>query len=248
MGSFFAGIKAGTLGGVAYLGGLALFNVFLLYALKADVLNVIAQNPSQICTTGGTTNSVSVEQCFSLVVAFYVPFTAFVGFLISLVFAGVFGQKYDRFPGRRSIIKGMGMAAIVGIIFLSSPYWLGLNLVGFFFDYKSTVLVSVFFFLWTILYGYVLGRLYRRYTRIVRFESLHPASVRVLVGGRDYTGKEVTLAHTSTHQVRAEVAGDASFKEWTVSGGITVDDPRSFETAFEVSGDGLLKAQASKKY
>ncbi len=248
MGSFFAGIKAGTLGGVFYLGGLAIFNILLLYALKADVLNVIAQYPSQVCTSGGATNSTSVEECFSLVVAFYIPFTAFVGFLVSLVFAGVFGRAYDSIPGRGSSMKGLGMAAIVGISFFSSPYWLGLNLVGFFFEYESALLVTTFFFFWTIVYGYILGRLYRRYTRLVRFESQDPDSVRVMVGGRDLTGKEVTLAHTSTHQVRAEAADDASFKEWTVSGGIAVDDPRSFETAFEVNGDGLLKAHSGKKY
>ncbi len=240
MGSFFAGIKAGTLGGTVYLGGFALFNVFLLYALKADALAVISQNFSQSClpATPGT----SVEDCFNSVVAVYIPLIAFIGFFIALLYAGLFGRFYERIPGRTPFFKGETMAVVVGLNLLV------IGLTGFAFDFVARVSLGVFFFAWTVVYGYLLGRLYRKYTRLVRFESQDPTSIRILVGSRDYTGKEVTLAHTSTHQIRAEVADDASFKEWTVSGGITVDDARSFETAMEIGGDGLLKAQGGKKH
>jgi hypothetical protein len=99
-----------------------------------------------------------------------------------------------------------------------------------------------------LVFGYVLGRLYRRYTRLVKFLSLDEGSLRILLDGRDYTGKARTLAVTSTHKVRAEVADDASFKEWEGEGGITIDDPRSFETTIEITGDGALKAVVAKKY
>lgn len=238
MGSFFAGIKAGTLGGTVYLGGFALFNVLLLYALKSDVIAFISQNFSLACAPSTT----SVEECFSLVVAVYIPLIAFVGFFVALLYAGLFGRFYERIPGRTPIFKGETIAVVVGLNLLV------IGLTGFAFDLAARVSLGVFFFAWTAVYGYVLGRLYRKYTRLVRFESQDPASIRILVGHRDYTGKAVTLAHTSTHQIRADVADDASFKEWTVSGGVTVDDARSFETAMEVGGDGLLKAQGGKKY
>ncbi|MDA4125004.1 MAG: hypothetical protein OK438_06110 [Thaumarchaeota archaeon] len=240
MGSFFAGIKAGTLAGTVYLGGFALFNVLLLFALKADALAIISQNFSQSClpATPGT----SVEDCFDSVVAVYIPLIAVIGFFVALLYAGLFGRFYERIPGRTQLFKGEVIAVVVGLSLLF------IGLTGFAFDYIARVSLGVFFFVWTVLYGYFLARLYRKYTRLVRFESQDPTSIRVLVGRKDYTGKAVTLAHTSTHQIRAEVADDASFKEWTVSGGITVDDARSFETAMEIGGDGLLKVQGGKKY
>jgi hypothetical protein len=242
LGSFFAGIKAGTLGGILYLGGLALFNVFLLYALKQDVLTVIHNNYSQVCTQTATVNSTSIDDCFYSVVAVYVPFIAFLGFFVSLLYAGIFGRYFDRMPGKGPVFKGETLAAIVGVNLLL------FNLTGVYFDVPARLGLGAFFFVWTVVYGYAVGKLYKKYTRVVRFESVDPASVRIFVGGRDYTGKAVSLAHTSTHQIRADVADDASFKEWTISGGITVDDPRSYETAMEVNGDGLLKAQSAKKY
>ncbi len=129
----------------------------------------------------------------------------------------------------------------------------GFNLVyfrfsGFYFDYESSVFSGIFLIAWTVVFGYMLGRLYRRYTRLVQLVSLDEGSLRVLLDGRDYTGKARTLAVTSTHRVRAEVAEDASFKQWEAEGGITIDDPRSFETTIEVTGNGTLKALVTKKY
>ncbi len=248
MGSFFAGIKAGTLAGLLYLGGLALFNILLLYALKADVFSVFSQTPSLRCTPVATANTSSFEKCLSDVVTYYVPFIAFLGFSVTLFLSGVFGRYYDSLPGKGPILKGELVAAVVGISFVLSPFWLPFNLVGFYFDFISGLLVSIFLLFWTITFGFAVGKLYKRYTRLVTLASQDPGSLKVFVDGRDLTGKTRTLATKSIHEVRAEVASDSSFREWTFSGGVTVEDPRSFETAMEVNGDGLLKAMGGKKY
>ena len=86
MGSFFAGIKAGTLSGVLYVGVLAVFNVILLYAMKQDVLNVINQYNPVACPSPAMVNA-SVEDCFSSLVAVDVPFRAFVAFFITLLYS-----------------------------------------------------------------------------------------------------------------------------------------------------------------
>ena len=65
---------------------------------------------------------------------------------------------------------------------------------------------------------------------------------------QDCTGKARTFAATSSHKVRAEVAEDASFKEWEATGGITLEDTRSFETVMEVGGDGTLRGVVGPKY
>ena len=243
MGSFFAGIKAGTLGGIIYVGGLALFNVALLFALKGAVLSAISQSYSLLCTAGPPTNATnSLEGCFQLVVAVDVPYIAFVAFFVTLLYSGIFGLWYERIPGPGPATKGEVIAAVVGFNLVYFRFS------GFYFDYESTVASGVFLIAWTVVFGYVLGRLYRRYTRLVKFESVGEGSLRIVVDGKDYTGKARTLAVTSTHKVRAEVAEDVSFKEWEGEKGIIIDDPRSFETTIEISGDGTLKALVVKKY
>ncbi len=239
MGSFFGGVKAGTLSGILYLGGLAAFNVVLLYALKPEVLNAIQQSYSSVCAPGA---GVTVEDCFSLVVSVYVPFDAFVGFFFALIFAGIFGNVYDSMPSNNPTLKGEVMAAIVGanlVLF---------DLAGFNFDFTSAVATSSFLIAWTLVFGYLLGRLYKKYTRSVGFESQDAALLKVVVDGRDQTGKSRTFALTSSHRVRAQVTDDASFRQWEPSGGITLEDPKSFETLMEVNGDGLLKGVVTKKY
>ncbi len=241
MGSFFAGVKAGTLAGLVYLGGIAAFNVAILYALKGDVLSQIRASYSAVCG-GIPTESASLQSCFNSVVAIYVPFIAFIGFFVALVYSAIFGRFYEAFPGGRFWMKGETLAAVVGISLL----YFGLS--GIYFDYASKVAGTAFFVVWTLTYGLLMGKLYSRYTRVVRFESQDPSLLKISVDGRDFTGKVRTFSLKSVHVLRAEVSEDASFKEWTVSGGVTVEDQRSFETEMDVNGDGLLKAQVSKKY
>lgn len=247
MGSFFAGIKAGTLGGIIYVGGLAAFNVILLYALKADALRAIYQaNPSS-CPLVPSVNA-SAQECFNLVVSVSVPFAAFVTFLLAFVLSGLFGMYYDSFPTKSASAKGFGFSVVMILsIILGAPIIFGIGLV-YAFDFQSQVAAVVFLLIWTPAFGYSMGRLYRRYTREVGFESEAPSMLRVLADGRDVTGKSRTFAITSSHRLRAEVSEGASFRDWEVSGAITLEDPRSFETLMEVGGEGALLGRVVSKY
>ncbi|MDE1853542.1 MAG: hypothetical protein KGI38_07330 [Thaumarchaeota archaeon] len=243
MGSFFAGIKAGTLSGVLYVGGTAIFNVTLLYAMKPSVLSYIQTSYSTVCPPVAATNMTgSVEDCFASVVAVDVPYIAFVAFFVVLTYAGVFGMFYDSLPSRSHIWKGETMGAVIAANLL----FFGLS--GFYFDSESAAASGLFLAGWTAVFGYVLGRLYRKYTRMVSFESGDPTLLKILVDGRDFTGKARTFALTSNHKIRAEVADDASFREWEPSGGVTMEDARSFDTVMEVNGEGALKGVVGKKY
>lgn len=241
MGSFFAGIKAGTLAGILYVGVIAVASVVILYAFKSDALNAISQLNPQLCPLTPNVNG-SAEDCFSSLVAVDVPFNAFVGFFIALLYAGIFGMYYDSFPGKTPPAKGIIIAAVVGFSFLFFGFG------GYVFNGSSAVATVVVIVPMTVIFGYLLGRLYRKYTRVVEFSSQDVSLLKVLVDGRDVTGKARTFATTSNHKVRAEVAEDASFREWAPSGGVSLEDQRSFETIMEVNGDGSLNAKVGKKY
>jgi len=241
LGSFFAGIKAGTLGGILYVGGIAVFNVLLLYALKASVLSAISTAYPQSCPMVPNVNG-SAEDCFSSVVAVDVPFIAFVAFFITLAYSGIFGMYYDSLPSRGPTIKGLLFGAIIGFNLI----FFGFS--GYIFDSESASATALLMVVWTPVFGFLLGRLYRKYTRRVEFSSQDPLLLKVIVDGRDITGKARTFAATSSHKVRADVAEDASFKEWEPSGGITLEDTRSFETTMEVNGDGSIKGIVGPKY
>lgn len=243
MGSFFAGVKAGTLSGFLYVGGTAIFNVILLYALKPSVLEFIQRQYSTVCAPGTVINATSsLEDCFASVVAVDVPYIAFVGFFVVLTYAGIFGILYDSLPTRSPLVKGEIFAALAGFNLLVFGFS------GFFFDEPSFVASGVFLAAWTLLFGYFLGRLYKRYTGPVSMESQDPTLLKVVVDGRDLTGKTRTFALTSSHKLRAELSDDASFREWEATGGLVVEDVRSFETVVEVSGEGTLKGIVTRKY
>jgi hypothetical protein len=241
LGSFFAGIKAGTLAGIVYVGGIAVFNVLLLYALQSSALNAISRADPAQCPVIANLNG-SAADCFSSVVAVDVPFIAFVAFFITLLYAGAFGMYYDSVPTRSTTIKGLTLGVIVGANLL----FFGFS--GYVFDSESALATGLLMLAWTPLFGYLFGRLYKKYTRLVEFKSQDGELLRVIVDGRDYTGKARTFAATSTHKVRAEVSDDASFKGWTQNGGVTLEDPKSFETGMEVSGDGGVLGKVGKKY
>jgi len=243
LGSFFAGVKAGTLGGILYVGGTSIFNVLLLYALKPDVLNYIRMNYAADCAPGTLSNAtISLQDCFASVVALDVPLTAFEAFFVVLTFAGLFGIFYDSLPGGSPTVKGEAFAAMTATTLFA------FNSLGFFFDLPSVVASAVFLVAWTVILGYLLGRLYRRYSRPVSIESQDPSLLKVVVDGRNLTGKTRTFALTSSHRLRADLADDASFREWVVTGGLTVEDTRSFDTVVEVNGEGSLKGIVTRKY
>lgn len=241
MGSFFAGIKAGTMGGILYVGGMAAFNVVLLYALQSDVLASISRSNPALCPIPGNATA-SAQDCFVSLVTIDVPFVAFVAFFITLLYSGLFGIYHDYLPKVGTAAKATVVAAIVAVNLLFFGF------AGYIFDSRSEVATVAFLVLWTGVFGYSLGRLYRRYTRRVGFESEDPSMLRVLVDGRDVTGKTWTFATTSSHRLRAELSDDASFKEWEGGGGVSLEDPRSFETVMEVNEDGTLKGRVSGKY
>ncbi len=241
MGSFFAGIKAGTLGGIMYVGGIAVFNVLLLYALRGTVLTAISQAYPDTCPIIQNVNG-SAADCFQSVVAVDVPFIAFVAFFISLIYAGIFGLYYDSLPTRGPTVKGLIFAGIIGV----NLVFFGFS--GYVFDAASGAATGLLMLLWTPVFGYVLGRLYKKYTRAVEFSSQDPKLLKIVVDGRDSTGRLKTFATTSNHKVRADVAEDASFREWEATGGITLDDGRSFETTMEVNDNGRLVGKVGPKY
>ena len=241
MGSFFAGIKAGTMGGILYVGGMAAFNVLLLYSLQSDVLAAVSKANPTMCPILATVNA-SAQDCFVSLVTIDVPFVAFVAFFITLLYSGLFGIYHDYFPKIGTGAKAMVVAAIIAVNLLFFGF------AGYVFDSQSAVATTAFLVLWTALFGYSLGRFYRRYTRKVGFESEDTSMLKVLVDGRDATGRWRTFATTSSHRLRAELSSDASFKVWDGSGGVSLEDPRSFETVMEVNGDGTLKGRVSSKY
>lgn len=241
MGSFLAGVKAGALAGLLFVGGMAVFNVALLYALKPAVLSSMsALNPTECPLT--PVNGTSAQGCFASVIAVGVPVRALVGFFITLFYTGVFGVYYDALPGKSGFWKGEGIAVIVGanLIFF--------GFAGYVFDFASAALTTVFLLVWVPVFGYSAGRLYRRYTRAVAFASDDPGLLRIMVDGRDSTGSTRTLSSPSSHKIAAELANDASFKGWSAGGGVAVGDPRALVTVMHVSGDGEVKGAVGRKY
>ena len=242
MGSTVAGIKAGVMGGVLYVGSLAIINVILLYAVKEQILQYISSNFHQVCPpTAAIANSTTVADCFASIAPVYLPFIAFVAFFVVLLYSAVFGRFYEYIPGRGSS-KGVTMAIVTAINLIV------FQLEGITFSPQATTGLTVFLIAATFGYGFILGDLYRRYTRSVQFVSEDPNSLKIVVDRRDCTGKTKTFATGSSHGLRAEMSDDGAFKEWVVSGGVAVEDSRSFETVMDVSGDGVLKAVISRKY
>ena len=240
MGSFFAGIKAGTLSGIIYVGGMAAFNVVLLYALQSSVIAAVNRSYPVQCPLTPNING-SAQDCFSALVSYDVPFLAFVAFFITLLYAGIFGIYYDAFR-IDSTAKGWVVGAIVAVNLVFFGYS------GYVFNFESAAASTAFLIVWTAFFGYSLARFYRKYTRAVRFESQDPGLLRIMVDGRDQTGKERTFALTSNHRIKAEVSDDASFKEWIPDGGISLEGSRSFDTTMEVNGVGSLTGGVGKKY
>lgn len=242
MGSIIAGLKAGVIAGIAYIGILMLANMAILYGLKQDILTYITNNPAQVCSPVSSVNATTIQDCFNSLAPFYLPFIGFFGFFVVLVYSAVFGRLYDLLPARIPALKGLLIAPFVA---LSLVY---LQLLGLTFEPLATDILVVVLLVSTTLFGVILGRFYKRYTRVVQFVSEDDAALRIIVGRGDLTGKTTTIAANSANNIEAKVADDSSFKGWSVSGGVTVEDAKSFETTMEVNGDGLLKGLVAKKY
>jgi len=228
--------------GIFYIGSLALANLGILYFSKQDILTYITNNYSYVCAPVNSVNATSVQDCFNSLAPVYLPFIAFIGFFITLAYSSVFGRMYDWLPGKSPSLKGLFVAPLVALSLLF------FQVLGFTFELSATEALVVVLIAATLAYGILIGRLYKRYTRVVQFVSEDESALRIIVGRTDLTGKTTTLAANSTHRIEAKVSDDSSFKGWGVSGGVAVEDVRSFESTMEVKGDGLLKGQVAKKY
>lgn len=237
-----AGIKAGVIAGIAYIGTLAVANLAILYLSRPDILAFITNHFNDVCSPVNSVNATSIQDCFNSLAPVYLPFIAFFGFFVALVYSAVFGRVYDRLPGHAPALKGMMIAPLAAI---SLVY---LQLLGFTFELSATEALVAVLLASTVAYGVILGRFYKRYTRVIQFVSENDSALRIIVGRTDLTGKTNTLAANSTHNIEAKVTDDSSFKGWSVSGGVAVEDAKSFETTMEVNGDGLLKGLVAKKY
>ena len=241
MGSAFAGVKAGILAGVVFSGSISLFNVLLLYLLKSDVLRFMSENLSNCGGAVAGGGLPTPDECFALVISVYVPFSTFLTFIISLFFAATYGRFFESIPGHGYRTKSISIALILLIVVLT------LGLGGFSFEFTARVSNVVFNLFITVVYGVMLGSLYRRYTRLIDFVSSDPSSLKIHVDGKNVTGKTRTFSLRSSHTVKAVTSGNGSFKEWAVSGGVDIEDSKSFETSIEVKGDGMLKATFVQK-
>ncbi len=220
---------------------MGLFNVSLLYVLRSDVLNFLS---GDLKNCGGIVSGGSVptpDECFNLVAQVYLPLTTFLTFLISLFFAASYGRFFEHIPGRGYTTRSTSVALILLIVLLT------LGFGGVSFEFVARVSNLVFSLFITLVYGFVLGGLYRRYTRLVQFVSPDPALFMIHVDGKNFTGKTRTFALRSSHNVKAITSAGVSFKEWSTSGGVEIEDSKSFETSLEVKGDGMLKGTVVRK-
>src|SRR5438445_11353184 len=220
---------------------MGLFNVRLLYALTGDVLKLLSANHPSAC--GGVAGGVrpTPEECFSSVVLVYIPYFIFLGFVISLVFAAAYGILYEHLPGQSPRVK----AASMGLLLLIALLYLGLA--GLSFEYTARILISLFDLAATVVYAVILGGLYRRYTRSVEFISQDENSLKIIVDGRDLTGKTRTFHLRSSHEVKGETSEGGSFQEWAISGWAWSEDPRRFRTTVGVKGDGMVESVSANK-
>jgi hypothetical protein len=228
-GSSLAGAKAGILGGIFFAAAAGLFNIALLEAFSGSVLQAFQANP--LCS-GATATP---QDCFSTLVTTYIPtFVIFPIAVFGIIFGGLYGMYYEFLPGQGYRIKavGIGMALLI--------FLLVFGVAGVTADQTQKATMYAFDTVTMLLYAVIIAHFYRKYTRVVEFESPNPEKLKITVDGKDFTGKSKTLSLHSTHTVRAPSESGA-FKGWLVSGGVSVLDPKSFETTMRVDGDGLLK-------
>ena len=233
MGASLSGAKAGILGGIFFAAAVGLFNVALLEAFKGSVLQDLLSN--SLCNGTIATPTIATPQdCFTSIVTANIPLTVFLVAVFSIIFGGFYGVFFEYLPGQgygiRAVAIGMGLL-IMMLVFGAA---------GITTDQTLRAIMSAFDTLAMLVYTVIIARFYRKYTREVEFESPNPEKLKILVDGKDFTGKVRTLGVHSTHTVRAPSESGA-FKEWLVSGGVSVLDSKSFETTMRVDGDGLLK-------
>lgn len=233
MGSVLAGVKAGAVASLSFASSVSLFNILLLYAFKAQVLAFLTQNYPTTCPeTPASGGGGSAETCFADIVNIGVPEADLLRLaVIAMLFAVGIGVYFDYLPGRTYFRRTFLVVPIIviGLLFL--------GLYGLVTDSTQLVLMVVFESGSACLYAAILALLYRRFTREVEFQG--STTSKIMVDGRDVTGKKRTYTVNSSHKL---VAGDEkTFRGWLVSGGLTVLEPREARTSLQVKGDGVLK-------
>ncbi len=237
MGSILGGLKAGAVASIFFAGSASAFNALILLSFRSDVITYLdSTSPSQ-CSSAVTAGLVgSGEYCFSTLLYPGIPFYDFVRTLIIAIFFSLsIGIYFDYIPGRSYTRKALLASLIMLVVMLF------LGLYGLVTDGLQEVLMVSFEIVAAAIFAVVFAQLYRRFTREVEFQSQRTASMKVMVDRRDLTGRKRTFSTNSTHKVEA-VSEGKPFKEWLVSGGVSVKEPKESKTTIRVVGDGLLKA------
>jgi hypothetical protein len=226
-----AGAKAGILGGIFFAAAAGLFNIVLLEVFRSSVLAAFQANV--LCTTPPTTP----QDCLSTVLQADIPsIVMFPIAVLGIVFGALYGLYFEFLPGKGYRIRavGIGMLMLIAMILFDVA---GNTTTT---DVTQLSIMRSFDSIAMIGYALVIARYYKRFTREVKFESPNPERLKISVDGRNWTGKVKTLAVHSEHTIKAPSESGA-FKEWHVSGGVSVLDSKSFETTMRVDGAGLLK-------
>jgi hypothetical protein len=203
--------------------------VALLETFSGSVLQMFQSNP--LCTGGSATP----QDCFSTLLTADIPsLVVFPIAVFGILFGGLYGIYYEFLPGHGYRIKAVaaGMGMLIMILFF--------GVAGLTTDQTQKAIMDAFDTVAMLVYAVIIAHFYQKYTRQVEFESPDPEKLKITVDGKNYTGKVKTFSVHSTHKIRAPSESGA-FKGWLVSGGVSVLDPRSFETTMRVDGDGLLK-------
>jgi len=230
--SGLSGAKAGILGGIFFAAVVGLVNWALLEAFSSTTLQVL----STISYCSGTQGT--PQACLSTLINTNIPTLAVLQGASGILFGALYGMYFEFLPGDGYRIKAvaMGMAMLIVLLFF--------GLAGITVDRTQQLIMYAMDVVSMTGYVVITAHFYRRYTREVKFESPDSEKLKITVDGKNYTGKTKTLSLHSNHTVRAPSESGA-FKQWLVSGGISVLDARSFETTMRVDGDGLLKISKS---
>jgi hypothetical protein len=216
--SGLAGAKAGILGGIFFAAAVGLFDWALLQSFSSTALQVLSTY--SFCSgTSGTP-----QDCFSTLLTTDIPSLVVFPIGVSgILFGGLYGLYFEFLPGQGYRIRAVaiGMAMLIMMLVF--------GLAGITIDQTTKTVMDAFDVVAMLGYAVIIASFYRKYTREVSFESPDPERLKITVDGKNFTGKTKTLSLHSNHTVRAPSESGA-FKQWLVSGGISVLDARSFET------------------
>lgn len=199
----------------------------MLEALKGTSIADLSNTAG--CTTTPNT-------CFDNIITVNIPYEVLLPCAtLGLLFGVLYGMYFEYIPGKGYAIRAIGIALIFLIILIVIGSAGNASAT----DTTELATIRAFDTVALIGYAYILSKLYRRLTREVNFES--PSDkLKIEVDGRNYTHKMKTLSLHSSHKLKAPTEKGV-FHQWLVSGGVSVEDPKSPETKMKVDGDGLLK-------